>query len=258
MDLCELMSPTRRIALTAAATVLLSALAPRDVWAGGRPANVEAWLRGVVGLKEELRDGAIDATIWADRVDRLNATVPTQDLIQYFDIDVAARRFGDGTRLANFFDPAIPPSLLGQAGMSGWFFRLFSMRRDGGLLPHVHNNMVSAHLVIGGAIRARTHDRIRDLTDAIVLCPVRDEVLRAGATLAMTDVTENQHWLRGLEDQSITLDVGIHDLQLSPLQTLPADQRHTILVDPDRPEERDGTIIAPVLTVEQSVSKFVS
>ena len=49
------------------------------------------------------------------------------------------------------------------------------------IIPHVHNAMVSAHLVVAGSFRARTHDRVRDLDDAVVLRPSIDRELAAEA-----------------------------------------------------------------------------
>ena len=46
-----------------------------------------------------------------------------------------------------------------------WFIRFFGMRKGGAIIPHVHNNMVSSHLVIDGQFHARTFDRMVDLPD---------------------------------------------------------------------------------------------
>src|SRR5262249_50277369 len=136
------------------------------------------------------------------------SAIAPQELIAALDIDQVSARFSYPTSLANYADPILPPEILGASSMDGWFFRVFGMRRGGGLLPHVHNNMVSAHLVLSGSFHVRTHERLRDLDDAVVLFPVRDSVLRPGDVLSMSDARENQHWLRALEDRSMTLDIG--------------------------------------------------
>ena len=37
------------------------------------------------------------------------------------------------------------------------------MKKGGAIIPHVHNNMVSSHLVVDGQFHARTFDRMVDL-----------------------------------------------------------------------------------------------
>lgn len=71
----------------------------------------------------------------------------------------------------------------------------------------------------------------------------------------MSDVRENQHWLQALEDRSMTLDIGIYDVP-GATRRLPAQFHSTILVDPTARAQRDGTIVAPVLTFAKAASKF--
>ena len=118
--------------------------------------------------------------------------------------------------------------------------------------------MVSAHLVISGRFHVRTHDRLRDLDDAVVLRQTRDEALGVGGVLSMSDRRDNQHWMVALEDRAMTFDVGVLDLPASWDYGLPANRYSMIFVDPDRPPQRDGTIVAPVLSFEQAVAKFAT
>ena len=237
------------------ATALFSVLSVRTARAAGSTNAVTAWLCEMVTLKDLLKAGYISATDWQTRIEQLNTRTPLSDIVDWLDIDQMASRFSYATRLAEFDDPPLPSAIIGTSGMQGWFFRAFGMRRDGGLLPHIHNGMVSAHLVVSGSFRARTHDRLEDLDDAVVLRPVRDAVLRPGDILTMSDARENQHWLRALEDRSMTLDLGIYDVP-GTIRRLPAWLNSTILIDPTGRAERDGTIVAPVLTFAQAASKF--
>ena len=166
----------------------------------------------------------------------------------HLDLDGLALRLP--RRLAGFVDlPQANPS-------ANAFMRLFGMRRGANLLPHVHNGMVSAHLVIAGAFHLRTHDRVRDLDDAVVLRQTRDEVVSAGSVITMSDAHDNQHWLAACEDRSFTLDIAVFDLPHS--HRLAARFQNTLLVDPTGPPERDGAIIAPVLSTEAAIAKFAA
>jgi len=247
----------RDLLATGASTLLLTALAKSFAWAGD-PAPMETWARALVALKDDLRSGRIGVLDWQTRVEALNGSVPVDELCAYLDIDALTRGFRYASLLADAQDPILPAEIVGAAGMRNWFVRVFGMRRGGAIIPHIHNNMVSAHLVISGSFRARTHDRVRDLADAVVLRQTRDARLRTGDIISMSDRRDNQHWLIALEDRSMTLDVGVVDLPPSWRYGLQANGYNMIFVDPDRPTERDGTITAPILTFAQAQAKFAA
>jgi hypothetical protein len=248
----------RDLLATAAATFLIAALAGPHARAWARPEPMEAWARRLVGLKDDLQAGRIGVLDWQARVEALNRSVPLEKLGAYLDIGALTAGFSYPTLLAEVADAVLPPDIVGDGGMRRWFARVFGLRRGGAIIPHVHNNMVSAHLVISGAFRVRTHDRVGDLADAVVLRQTRDAQIRPGDVISMSDRRDNQHWLVALEDRSMTFDVGIVDLPPSWEYGLAANNYNMIFVDPDRPPERDGTIVAPVLTFVQAQAKFAA
>jgi hypothetical protein len=240
MDLRELMR--RRDLLTA----MIAATASPHAWASEPPSAVTSWRRTVSALRDALTAGEIDQQTWISSIERANSLVPLPDLIASLDIERMRRL---PPRLSRFTD--VTPLTGANA-----FVRVFGMRRGACLLPHVHNGMVSAHLVVAGAFHVRTHDRVRDLEDAVVLRPTRDEIVGAGGMVMMSDARENQHWLVADSDRSFTLDIAVFDLPHAHI--LPAQVENTILVDPSGRQERDGTIVAPRLTIEQAMAKFAA
>jgi hypothetical protein len=242
----------------AAATLLIGALGKRSAWAGGRPAAIDAWAHELVGLKEDLRSGSVDVLGWQSRVERLNRAVPLDALVAYLDVDALTRAFRYASPLAEVADPVLPAEIVGAAGMRRWFVRVFGMRRGGAVIPHAHNNMVSAHLVISGSFHARTHDRVQDVADAVVLRPTRDGIIARGDVISMSDRRDNQHWLIAQEDRSMTFDVGVVGLPPSWAYGHRGNRYNMIYVDPTISPERDGTIVAPTLTWEEASAKFAA
>lgn len=155
-------------------------------------------------------------------------------------------------------DPILPREIIGEKGMKQWFVRVFGMRKAGSIIPHVHNNMVSSHLCISGSFHARTHDRIKDLNDAIVLKPTMNGKLKRGKIISMSDMRNNQHWLIAREDRSMTLDVGIVKIPQSWEYGQKANEYNMIYVDPTEKPQSNGTIIAPILTWEKAAKKFAN
>ena len=123
-------------------------------------------------------------------------------------------------------------------------------------IPHVHNHMVSAHLVVSGSFHVRTHDRVRDLADAVVLRPSQDRITARGDVITMSDQKDNQHWMVAPPDRSMTFDVGVVDLPASYRYAMKAEAYNMIYVDADRRPEQGGLVIAPRLTFEQCAKKY--
>ena len=119
---------------------------------------------------------------------------------------------------------------------------LFTFDRRNVVTPHAHRNMVSAHLVVEGAFRVRTFDRVRDADGAIVIRPSGDGAIRVGDVSTIGTRRDNIHWFVPRTARAATLDVIVSGLD----RTQP---RYAIeAVDPVRgARQPDGTIRAPIL-----------
>jgi len=227
-------------------TALIAAVATQPAWGSEAPSAITTWLCAVRALREALAAAEIDQAAWIEGVERANAIVPLEELAAHIDLD--RMRLPNRPALSAFEDLESPEH--------DGFTRVFGMRRGATLLPHVHNGMVSTHLVIAGAFHVRTHDRVEDLDDAIVLRPRRDEIVRPGGMITMTDADQNHHWLVAVEDRSFTLDVAVFGLPHTHRQ--PARFENTVLIDPTAPADCNGLIVAPILDVASSIAKFAA
>ena len=241
-----------------ASTVLFAALDRTRAWARAKPSNLDRWARNLVDLNDGLARKAIGVTEWQDQVATLNRSVPVEEIVRYLDIDRITRAFRYPTLLAEFADPVLPLGVLPTGRRRQWFVRVFGMRRGGAIIPHVHNNMVSAHLVVSGAFHARTHDRVKDQADAVLLRPSLDLVIGAGDVITMSDQRDNQHWLVAQADRSMTFDVGVVDLPASWSYGHKANANHMVFVDADRTPERDGLVVAPVMTFQACAARYAA
>lgn len=248
---------TRRELLgTISGLLLLTSLTSKSVWAGGIPKSLDIWAKEAIGLKDELQSGKISVLEWQRRIEKLNTSVPIDGLKKYLDLDNLAKNFTYETRLADMADPILPKELLGANGMKKWFIRVFAMRNNGAIIPHIHNNMVSSHLVISGSFKAVLHDRIEDMENAVRLKQTFDGIIKTGEIISMSDMKNNQHWLVAQENNSMTLDIGIVSLPPSWEYGLKANKYNMIYIDPTVANECDGTIIAPIIEWETAAKRF--
>lgn len=251
----------RQFVQSFAAIAALSMIAQSGALAA-TPASLDRWAKGLADLNRDLAAGRITLTEWQGKIAVLHAGVEIGELKRYLDFDKLTAAMTFPSKLAETADPHLPPHINVDGIERPWFIRFFGMRKGGAVIPHVHNNMVSAHLVVDGQFHARTFDRRADMPDAkgdaVLLRPSRDETLRAGGVVTMSDDHDNSHWLIAEADRSFTFDVGLVDLSKTRSYGLEANKHSMIFVDPTAEEDGYGLIRAPVITFEQSVAKFAA
>ncbi|HEY1632240.1 MAG TPA: hypothetical protein VGF56_13065 [Rhizomicrobium sp.] len=248
---------TRRTVLAelAIAVPLLAAWRTGAAAAVGRSA-LDGWARHVVALNRGLAAGEVGLSYWQDHIAALNTALPVDEIVRYLDIDRLTAHFTYPTRLAQTADIHFPSAVDVKGVARPWFLRVFAMREGGAVIPHAHNNMVSAHLVVHGNFHARTFDRVSDEKHALLLRRSQDRLLSPGEIITMSDDRDNAHWLTAQRNRSMTFDIGVVNISDTRQYLVPANEYSMIYVDPTRRPESNGLIRAPVITFEQAAKKF--
>ena len=252
------MKTRRQILRELTLAVPLLAAWKTDALASVGRAALDRWAREVVDLNRALASGAIGLLDWQDRIAALNTSVPVGDISRYLEIDKLTRHFTYPTRLAETIDPHFPKEVSVDGVARPWFMRVFAMREGGAIVPHAHNNMVSAHLVVHGSFHARTYDRIVDEERAIAIKPSLNRHLSPGDVITMSDDRDNVHWLVAQQRHSLTFDVGVVSINKTRTYKTSADNYSMVYLDPTQKPGQDGLIHAPVLSFDQSVGKFAA
>jgi hypothetical protein len=227
------------------------------------PKSLDRWAQNLADLNRDLAAGRMTIVEWQDAIAHLNTGVDLAELRRYLDFDRLTKAMKFPSKLAETADPHLPQTINVDGIDRPWFIRFFGMRKGGAIIPHVHNNMVSSHLVVDGQFHARTFDRMVDLPDetrgdTVLLRPARNETMGPGGIVTMSDDRENSHWLIAEADRSFTFDVGLVDIAKDRAYTLPANKYNMIFVDPTGEEDGYGLITAPVITFEEAAAKFAA
>ncbi|MCE9524292.1 MAG: hypothetical protein K8S25_17875 [Alphaproteobacteria bacterium] len=222
------------------------------------PLALDHWAQDVADLNRDLAAAKISLIEWQDRIAALDTGVNLAELRRYLDFDRLTKAMAFPTNLAETADPKFPASINVAGIERAWFIRFFGMRKGGAIIPHVHNNMVSAHLVIEGQFHARTFDRVQDLPEekAVLLRPKLDRAIKPGDAISMSDDRDNGHWLIAEADRSFTFDVGVLGLSKTRTFGLKADDYSMIFVDPTAKPETTDLVRAPTLSFGQCQARF--
>lgn len=220
--------------------------------APARPHGASVWLADQDEIARALATGALSGRDWALEVERLGRRVDVAELIA----EVGRARLTSAgppsgndpaKRFVRFLDEQGTPRQL------GYGVALFDFTPTNVITPHGHRHMVSAHLVIAGALRVRNFDRLRDEGEAMVIRPTRDYVARTGHVSTMCGARDNIHWFVPQGGPATTfdiivsgLDAGQPDHEIRAID--PLGGRHLA----------DGSIVAPIMPFDESSRRYTA
>ncbi len=222
-------------------TVFSQRLLAEPVRLAARP-----WLRDIETLCNDLRVRKLRPEQWQLAIGRLHERFSVDDLAELVDLDAVARRFRYPRRGVVTFDPDLP----GIIGGTEFIGRIFGMAKGRAIIPHGHQNMVSAHRVIGGEFRLRQYDRVHEDEGALWIRPWIDETVRRGTTSAISDLKGNVHWLVATTARAFTFDVIV--VGLSGARETRIDN-----LDMDRAQcEGSELLRVPILDVKTALARY--
>ena len=249
--------------LRISAHVVASAILMRPVFAHhALGANIKpliiSWRKELEALRADLREHRLTPLEWQSRIEQFYARIPLVDLLDYLDFERLASDIALPDRGAAHQTIDLAP-IEGLPDRIARGHKIFGLRKGAAIIPHAHNNMVSAHFVLKGQFRVRTYHRRFDLEGEagyLTIEPARDQLLGAGALLTMSDDRDNIHWLVAESEAAYTLDLPITNL--NPDKTYPhrGNRYSMIFVDPERPSDSQGLIRAPILDLETAMARF--
>jgi hypothetical protein len=227
---------------------LQEARAAGTVTDGRLPAK--RWIDRQEELAFALRSGSLSALNWHDEVNRIAGEVDVDELM------VETSRGLVTTAGAPFMRDPVKRRIRflnedGQARHLSYAAATFTFGPENVITPHGHKHMASAHMVVGGKVRIRTFDRISDEENALVIRPTGDHIGEVGSAAAMTTAKDNIHWFSPITSRSVTFDVIVDGLDQG---------QEAYLIQPVDPlaglHRSDGTIVAPILTFEESMNRY--
>src|SRR5262245_19477223 len=229
------------------AYALLAELSTGHAARGAR--SIRSWLDRQEELARGLAAGRLDSEAWRREVEALGREADVERLIAEALPSPSTRALPTypARRLLRYRDDE------GRPRAQAFAVALFEFERTNVITPHAHRGMQSAHLVVHGALRARTYDRLGDEPGALLLRPAGDRRLEPGQVSSIGPERENVHWFVPLTSRAATFDVVVSGLdptgpgyQVQPVDPLGA------------ADLGDGKLRAPLLGFEESARRYAS
>jgi hypothetical protein len=116
--------------------------------------------------------------------------------------------------------------------------QVFALSKDRSVVPHGHNNMATAFLILKGTFRGRHYDRLEDVGEFFIIRPTIDREFKVGEHSTVSDHKDNVHWFTATSDKAFIFN--IHVMNVDPAKT----NTGRVYLDPNGEKLSDNRIKA--------------
>lgn len=236
-----------RASLSAILTYSLLDLVGRcDAFADEVKAPARKWLKDIVELGWDLKGQKLTQLEWQKKIEELHAHVDVADVLQLIDFD----KFAPGVKFLDSGARSLRvnlPKVEGIPDKLPFGQQIFALKKDRSVVPHGHNNMATAFLVLKGECRGRHYDRLQDEAKHLIVRPTIDRTFKPGEASSISDYKDNIHWFQATTETAFIYNIHLDDVR--PKTTVPTGR---VYIDPEGEKLSDGTIRAKILEYEDA------
>lgn len=171
------------------------------------------WLQDLDTMGKQLRGTKLTQVQWQQQVETLFDQIELSELLTFIDFKKRTTNFqfrDKGERSMRFKFPEVeglPTQLV-------FGHQMFGMKKNQSVVPHGHNNMATAFIVLKGEFHGRHYDRLKDEKEHIIIKPTIDGQFKPGSYSTVSDDKDNIHWFKATSDAGYIFN--IHVLNVKP------------------------------------------
>ncbi len=128
--------------------------------------------------------------------------------------------------------------------------QMFALEKDRSVVPHGHNNMATAFLILQGEFEGKHYDRLEDHKEFMIVKPTIDRKFKPGEYSTVSDHKDNVHWFKATTSPGYIFN--IHVLNVDPNNQ----QSGRVYVDPLGEKLSGGRIKAAKLKPVDAIARF--
>lgn len=217
-----------------------------DLFAAEVKPEAARWVADLNQLSLDLKGEKIEQTTWQKKVEELAGRVELGELLQLVDFDRVTSKpnfAARGERSLRFSFPKVdglPTELC-------FGKQIFAIGKDRSVVPHGHNNMATAFIILKGKFHGRHYDRKQDEEKHLLIRPTLDRKFQAGECATISDYRDNVHWFTALDEPGFIFN--FHVLDVRPGSKLTTGR---VYVDPQGEKVAGGLIRARVIDFQEA------
>jgi len=190
---------------------LLQTLVARDAFGDDMKLLAGKWLKDLNDLSNDIKGKQLKQTEWQAKVDELLGHVDLTDTLKFLDFEklTAGIKFKDQGELSL---RAKLPAVEGLPTNLVFGHQVFALAKDRSVVPHGHNNMATAFLILKGTFRGRHYDRLEDVGEHFIIRPTIDREFQVGEHSTVSDHKDNIHWFTATSEQAFIFNIHVMDV----------------------------------------------
>jgi hypothetical protein len=214
---------------------LLETLFSGDAFAEEVKPIAAKWLAQLNSLSLDLKGKKLDPLQWQKQVEQLFSNVDLPEMLKFIDFEKLTRDIKPKERGEQSLRPTLP-QVEGLPTNLVFGHQVFALNKDRSVVPHGHDNMATAFLILKGDFRGRHYDRLEDDPKHMIIKPTLDKTFGPGTCSTVSDLKDNVHWFQATSESAFIFN--IHVMSVVPGRT------GRVYIDPDGEKLSGGRIKA--------------
>ena len=128
--------------------------------------------------------------------------------------------------------------------------QVFAMKKGHSIVPHGHDSMATAFLVLHGTCRGRHFDRVADEKEHMIVAPTIDKEFKEGGASSISDKKDNVHWFEALTDSAFVFNIHVMNLPGNPKNP------GRVYIDPNGEKIEGGKIRARLIDHDEATKLY--
>ena len=214
---------------------LLDTLFSRNAFAEEVKVIAGKWIAELNAMSLDLKGKKLDPLQWQTQVEQLLAKVDLPDLLKFIDFEKLTNELKMPERGELSLRPTLP-KVEGLPTNLVFGNQVFALNKDRSVVPHGHDNMATAFIILKGDFHGKHYDRLEDDKTHMIITPTIDGTFGPGSCSTVTDLKDNVHWFRATKDESFIFNIHVMSVKPGPTGR--------VYIDPDGEKLSGGRIKA--------------
>ncbi|MCA9119049.1 MAG: hypothetical protein H6822_17180 [Planctomycetaceae bacterium] len=215
---------------------LLETLFDTDAFADEVKPITAKWLGDLHQAGLDVKGKKLTQVAWQQKVEELYRQVNLPELLKFIDFErmtknLEFRDLGEHSLRPKF------PEVEGLPTELVFGHQVFALKKGRSVVPHGHDNMATAFLVLQGDFHGRHYDRLEDESDHIIIKPTIDRAFTVGECSSISDHKDNVHWFKAASDTAFIFNIHV-------LNVVAGKRSGRVYIDPSGEAISDGRIRA--------------
>ena len=166
---------------------LLDTLFSGDAFADEIKPIASQWLAKLNAMSLDLKGRKLEPLEWQKQVESLFSMVDLPELLRFIDFEKLALQMKPKER-GELSLQAKLPEVDGLPTKLIFGHQVFALNKDRSVVPHGHDNMATAFLILQGDFHGRHYDRLEDEKEHMIVKPTIDHDFGPGSYSTVTDL----------------------------------------------------------------------